>query len=83
MKLVKNAVTPFFKLNQIGPWSGFLNEVLSILVPLGGVKLPEVKVRDVKKIWAARACSNQVKQQNFFSDLQLWHLAVLQSLELQ
>ena len=46
----KSGVKLFNRLNPIGTWSKFLNEVLMILVVQGAAKLPKVKVGGLKKI---------------------------------
>ena len=60
---------------------GLSNEVLFILVAQGAVKQPEVKIGDTKKNlgvkpWPHSSGADRAERQNFFSDLQLCHLAV-------
>ena len=67
--------------------SGLSNEVLCILVAQGSAKLLEVKDGGKKKIWFSNmGCMRVLRIRpsgRIFSDLQVWHLAVLQFLEIQ
>ena len=88
MKCLKSAATLFFLAKSSLSLMGLSNEVLCIFVAQGAAKLPEVKGGDTEKNLGLepRPRSNnadQAEQQNIFSDLQLWRLAVLQSLKLQ
>ena len=78
----------FFELNLTFPWWGISNEILCILLAHGPAKLLEVKAGGMEENLGLKPGShssgaNLAERQNFFLDLQLWHLAVLQSLELQ
>ena len=74
IKCLKSAVTLFLAIT-IGPFSRLSNEVICILVAQGTTKLPEVKVKGIKKsrtqtrVARTRYELDQVAE--FFSDLQL------------